>query len=128
MSLTQSDPSLVQDTPTSKVSIGNGLPESRQNLKNQPPLEDRGPRGPRERAREAAERWGSWVIKMLLQREGGLVSAFSSDSASQDSLLEDSLSAPWPPLQAIHGDPDSWIRWMSMRLSGLLRPSCHRNS
>ncbi|XP_042096642.1 serine/threonine-protein kinase LMTK2 isoform X2 [Ovis aries] len=107
VSLTQSDPSLVQDTPTSKVSIGNGLPESRQNLKNQPPLEDHGPRGPRERAREAAEALGQLGHKDAAAEEGGLVSAFSSDSASQDSLLEDSLSAPGPPSEPSTETPDS---------------------
>uniref|UniRef100_A0A8C6FPH6 Serine/threonine-protein kinase LMTK2 n=1 Tax=Moschus moschiferus TaxID=68415 RepID=A0A8C6FPH6_MOSMO len=107
LSLTQSDPSLLQDTSASKVSIGNGLPESRQNLKNQLPLEDHGLRGPRERAREAAEALGQLGCKDAATEEGGLVSALSSDSASQDSLLEDSLSAPGPSSEPSAETPDS---------------------
>ncbi|XP_027383927.1 serine/threonine-protein kinase LMTK2 isoform X2 [Bos indicus x Bos taurus] len=107
VSLAQSDPSLVQDTAASKVSIGNGLPESRQNLKNQLPLEDHGPRGPRERAREAAEVLGQLGRRDAAAEEGGLVSTLSSDSASQDSLLEDSLSAPGPASEPSVETPDS---------------------
>lgn len=107
VSLAQSDPSLVQDTAASKVSIGNGLPESRQNLENQLPLEDHGPRGPRERAREAAEVLGQLGRRDAAAEEGGLVSTLSSDSASQDSLLEDSLSAPGPASEPSVETPDS---------------------
>ncbi|XP_057551446.1 serine/threonine-protein kinase LMTK2 isoform X2 [Hippopotamus amphibius kiboko] len=105
--LTQSDSVLVHDTFASKVSIGNSLPESRQNLQNQPPLEDHRRQGLPEGALEAVEALSQLGCKDAATEEVGLVSALSSDSASQDSLLEDSLSTPIPTSEQSLETPDS---------------------
>ncbi|XP_061064175.1 serine/threonine-protein kinase LMTK2 isoform X1 [Eubalaena glacialis] len=94
--LTQSDSGLVHSTLASKVSIGNSLPELRQNLQSQPPLEDHCCRGLPESALEAVDALSQLGCKDAAAEERSLVSALSLDSASQDSLLEDSLSTPIP--------------------------------
>ncbi|XP_023976775.1 serine/threonine-protein kinase LMTK2 isoform X2 [Physeter macrocephalus] len=96
LGLTQSDSGLVHSTFASKVSIGNSLPELRQNLQSQPLLEDHCRRGLPERALEAADALSQLGRKDAATEERGLVCALSLASASQDSLLEDSLLTPIP--------------------------------
>ncbi|XP_066868455.1 serine/threonine-protein kinase LMTK2 isoform X3 [Kogia breviceps] len=94
--LTQSDSGLVHSTFASKVSTGNSLPELRQNLQSQPLLEDHCGRGLPERASGAAEAPSQLGCGDAAPGERGLLCALSLASASQDSLLEDSLLTPIP--------------------------------
>lgn len=102
----QSDSVLVDDIFASKVSIESRLPELRQNLQNQPPSED----PPSDRPLENSPGAGGASQQLGCQdaaNEGGLASALSSDSASQDSLLEDSLSTPLPTSEQSVETPNS---------------------
>jgi len=104
--LTKSDSVLVDDLFANKVSIGSNLPELRQNLQNQPLSEDHHSNSLLEKNVEAVETFSQLHCKDAT-KEGGLVSTLSSDSTSQDSLLEDSLSTPIPPTEQSVETPDS---------------------
>lgn len=103
---TQSDSMLVDDVFASKVSIGSGLPELKQNLQNQLLSEEHPGNSLLEENSEAVETLNQLSGKDAAD-EGGLVSALSSDSTSQDSLLEDSLSTPIPTSEQSVETPDS---------------------
>ncbi|XP_053782007.1 serine/threonine-protein kinase LMTK2 isoform X1 [Desmodus rotundus] len=103
---TQSDSVLGDDIFASKVSIGSSLPELTQNLQNQPLSEDHLSNSLLEKNLEAVGTLNQLNCKDAT-KEGGLVSALSLDSASQDSLLEDSLSTPIPASEQSMGTPDS---------------------
>uniref|UniRef100_A0A7N5K887 non-specific serine/threonine protein kinase n=1 Tax=Ailuropoda melanoleuca TaxID=9646 RepID=A0A7N5K887_AILME len=104
--LTKSDSVLVDDTFASKVSIGSSLPELRQNLQNQPLSEDHHSGSLLEKNVEAVETLSQLRCKDAA-KEGALVFALSSDSTSQDSLLEDSLSTPIQTSEQSVETPDS---------------------
>ncbi|KAM8952132.1 serine/threonine-protein kinase LMTK2 [Lycaon pictus] len=104
--LTKSDSVLVNDVFANKVSIGSSLPELRQNLQNQTLSEDHHSNSLLEKNVEAVETLSQLHCKDAT-KEGGLVSALSSDSTSQDSLLEDSLSTPIPTSEQSVETPDS---------------------
>ncbi|KAM8763941.1 serine/threonine-protein kinase LMTK2 isoform 2-T2 [Rhynchonycteris naso] len=100
--LTQNDSVLVDDIFTSKASMGSRLPELKQNLQSWPLSEDhRSNSGPPEKDLEAVDTLSQLTCKDAPE-EGGLVSALSSDSTSQDSLLEDI-----PPSEQALETPDS---------------------
>ncbi|XP_036280202.1 serine/threonine-protein kinase LMTK2 isoform X3 [Pipistrellus kuhlii] len=99
---TQSDPALVGDIVARKVSIESSLPELRQ--QNEPPSEDPPRNGPLEGSPAAGGALHQLSCKDAAN-EGGL--ALSSDSTSQDSLLEDSLSTPIPTSEQSAETPDS---------------------
>lgn len=101
---TQSDPALVGDVVARKGSIESSLPELRQNLQNEPPSEDPPRNGPLEGSPAAGGAPHQLSCKDAAS-EGGL--ALSSDSTSQDSLLEDSLSTPIPTSEQSAETPDS---------------------
>ncbi|EPY89042.1 serine/threonine-protein kinase LMTK2 precursor [Camelus ferus] len=105
--LSKSDAVLVSDTLASKVSVGSGLPELGPNFQDEGLSEDRRSCGLLRRDPEAAETLSQLGCKDAAAKEGGLVSTLSSDSASQDSLLEDSLSVPIPPSDQSVETPDS---------------------
>lgn len=104
--LPKSDSVLVDDVFASKVGIEKSLPELRQDSENQPLCEDHRSHSLLEKSLEAVE-----TLKQLnykdAAKETGLVSALSSDSTSQDSLLEDSLSTPIPTSEQSLETPDS---------------------
>ncbi|CAK6446373.1 unnamed protein product [Pipistrellus nathusii] len=101
---TQSDPALVGDVVARKVSRESSLPELRQNLQNEPPSGDPPRNGPLEGSPAAGGAPHQLSCKDAAN-EGGL--ALSSDSTSQDSLLEDSLSTPIPTSEQSAETPDS---------------------
>ncbi|XP_066129454.1 serine/threonine-protein kinase LMTK2 isoform X2 [Saccopteryx bilineata] len=105
--LTQNDSVFVDDIFASKASVGSRLPELRQNLQCRLPSEEhRSNSGPPEKDLEAVGTLNQLTCKDA-PKEGGSVSALSSDSTSQDSLLEDSLSVPVPPSEQSAETPDS---------------------
>lgn len=104
---TQSDAGLGGDIVAGKGSVGSSLPELTQNLRGQPLPEDH-------LSSSSLLGSSSDAVGALDQpgckhaaEAGGLVSALSSDSASQDSLLEDSLSTPVPASEQSMETPDS---------------------
>lgn len=102
---TQGDSALVDDIFAAKVSA-ESLPELRQNLQKQPPSEEH----PRDSPLEESSGAGATSHQLSCKdaaNTGGLVSALSSDSTSQDSLLEDSLSTPIPASEQSVETPDS---------------------
>ncbi|XP_039734384.1 serine/threonine-protein kinase LMTK2 isoform X5 [Pteropus medius] len=103
--LTQSDSALV-DVFASKASRESSLPESRQNLQDQPLSEDCHGNRLLEKNSEAVGTLNQLNCKEAT-KEVGSVSTLSSDSTSQDSLLEDSLSAPTPASEQSAETPDS---------------------
>ncbi|XP_062945515.1 serine/threonine-protein kinase LMTK2 isoform X1 [Cynocephalus volans] len=104
--LTKTDSVLVDDILASRVGIGSSLPELRQNLQNKPFSEDHHSNSLLEKDLEAVETLNQLNYKDAT-KEAGLVSALSSDSTSQDSLLEDSLSTPIPTSEQSVETPDS---------------------
>ncbi|XP_023591108.1 serine/threonine-protein kinase LMTK2 [Trichechus manatus latirostris] len=104
--LTKNDSVGLDDTFASSVGIGSSLPELRQNLKNQPLPEDHHSGSLLEKNLEVVETLNELNYKDV-PKEVGLVSALSSDSTSQDSLLEDSLSTPIPMSEQSVETPDS---------------------
>ncbi|KAI5257325.1 Serine/Threonine-Protein Kinase Lmtk2 [Manis pentadactyla] len=106
LKLTQTDSVVVDDIFASKVSIGNRLPEFRQNLGNQLLSEDHHSNSLLEKNLEAVETLNQLSYKDA-SKETGLASTLSSDSTSQDSLLEDSLSTPIPISEQSVETPDS---------------------
>ncbi|XP_036913717.1 serine/threonine-protein kinase LMTK2 isoform X2 [Sturnira hondurensis] len=103
---TQSSSVLGDDLSAGKGSAGSSLPELAQTLPNQPLSEDRRSHSLLEKNLEAVGTLNPLNCKDAT-KEGGLVSALSSDSASQDSLLEDSLSTPIPASEQSMETPDS---------------------
>ncbi|EAW76721.1 lemur tyrosine kinase 2 [Homo sapiens] len=104
--LTESDSVLADDILASRVSVGSSLPELGQELHNKPFSEDHHSHRRLEKNLEAVETLNQLNSKDAA-KEAGLVSALSSDSTSQDSLLEDSLSAPFPASEPSLETPDS---------------------
>ncbi|XP_035138644.1 serine/threonine-protein kinase LMTK2 isoform X3 [Callithrix jacchus] len=104
--LTKSDSVLADDILASRVSMGSNPPELGQDLHSKPLSEDHHSRCQLEKNLEAVETLNQLNSKDAA-KEVGLVSAFSSDSTSQDSLLEDSLSAPFPASELSLETPDS---------------------
>ncbi|XP_023411728.1 serine/threonine-protein kinase LMTK2 [Loxodonta africana] len=104
--LTKSDAVGLDDIFAGKVGLGGSLPELRQNLENQPLPEDHHSSSLLEKNLEAVETLSHLNYKDV-PKEVGLVSALSSDSTSQDSLLEDSLSTPIPTSEQSVETPDS---------------------
>lgn len=102
---TQRDSALVDGIFASKARGGSSLLESRQNLQDQPLPEDHGHQL-REKNSEAVGTLNRPNCKEA-PKEVGSVCTLSSDSTSQDSLLEDSLSAPTPASEQSAGTPDS---------------------
>lgn len=98
---TQSDSVLVDDIFANKVS-----PELRQNPPNEALSGDHHSNGLLEKNLEAVDTRKQRGGKDAPQ-EGGVGSAPSSDSASHDSLLEDSLSTPTPASEQSAETPDS---------------------
>lgn len=104
--LTQSDLALVDDISAGKASRGSSLPESRQNLQAQPLPEDHHGDRLLEKNSEVVGTLNKLHCKEAA-KEVGSVSTLSSDSTSQDSLLEDSLSAPIAASEQSAETPDS---------------------
>uniref|UniRef100_G1RI67 Serine/threonine-protein kinase LMTK2 n=1 Tax=Nomascus leucogenys TaxID=61853 RepID=G1RI67_NOMLE len=104
--LTESDSVLADDILASRVSVGSSLPELGQELHNKPFSGDHHSHRQLEKNLEAVETLNQLNSKDAA-KEAGLVSALSSDSTSQDSLLEDSLSAPFPASEPSLETPDS---------------------
>ncbi|XP_029805797.1 serine/threonine-protein kinase LMTK2 isoform X2 [Suricata suricatta] len=104
--LTKSDSALADDMFAKKVSTGSSVPELKQNLDNQPLSEDRHSDCVLEKTLEGVDTLSELHCKDATQ-EGGLGSALSSDSTSQDSLLEDSLSTPILASEQSMETPDS---------------------
>ncbi|XP_037363025.1 serine/threonine-protein kinase LMTK2 isoform X2 [Talpa occidentalis] len=103
---TETDSLLVDDIFASKVSIGSSLPEPRQDSQNQSLTENHSSNSLLEKNLEAVETLNHLNFKDAT-KETGLTSALSSDSTSQDSLLEDSLSTPIPTSEQSVETPDS---------------------
>lgn len=103
---TQSDSGLGADVFAGRGSVGSGPPALTQSLQGQPLSEDPRGGGLLGNGSDAAGAWTQPDCKDAAEA-GGLVSALSSDSASQDSLLEDSLSAPVPASEQSTETPDS---------------------
>ncbi|XP_004459775.2 serine/threonine-protein kinase LMTK2 [Dasypus novemcinctus] len=106
MRLTNSDSVNLDDILASRVDVGSSLPESKQNLQNKPLPKDHHSSSLQEKNLEAVETLNQLNCKDA-PKEVGLVSALSSDSTSQDSLLEDSLSTPIPASEQSVETPDS---------------------
>ncbi|KAM6156999.1 serine/threonine-protein kinase LMTK2 [Erethizon dorsatum] len=106
LKLTKRGATLVDGVLASQASTGDSLPESRQDLQNQPFSEDQYGGGLQEKNLEAVE-----TLYQLSSKDAtkdiGLTSALSSDSTSQDSLLEDSLSTAIPTSEQSVETPDS---------------------
>lgn len=99
---TQGASVLAGDAVASQVSTERSLPELRQDLQSPAPSEAR----PGDRAAEKSPAADQLRCKDAAD-DGGLVSALSSDSTSQDSLLEDSVSTPVPTSEQSAETPDS---------------------
>ncbi|XP_076996714.1 serine/threonine-protein kinase LMTK2 isoform X2 [Tamandua tetradactyla] len=105
--LTSSDSASHDDILVDRVSIGSSLPELKQNLQNKLLSKDHHSSSSlQEKNLEAVETLNQLNYKDA-PREVGLVSALSSDSTSQDSLLEDSFSTPIPASEQSVETPDS---------------------
>nr|XP_012614669.1 serine/threonine-protein kinase LMTK2 isoform X1 [Microcebus murinus] len=106
LGVTKSDSVVVDDLLPTKASIGSSPPELGQNLQNKPFSEDHHGNNLLEKNLEAVETLNQLNYKDAT-KEAGLMSALSSDSTSQDSLLEDSLSTPFPASEQSVETPDS---------------------
>ncbi|XP_027269405.1 serine/threonine-protein kinase LMTK2 isoform X4 [Cricetulus griseus] len=104
MILTKRDSILVNDSLAGQGSMGSSLPESRQDLQNQPFSEVLLSGSILERSLVAVETSNQLNYKAVPK---DAASALSSDSTSQDSLLEDSLSTPIPTSEQSVETPDS---------------------
>lgn len=105
LNLTKRDPILVNDI-TGQGSMESYLPELRQDLQNQPFPEDPLSGSLLEKNSEAVDTLNQLNYKAA-PKDTALASALSSDSTSQDSLLEDSLSTPIPTSEQSVETPDS---------------------
>ncbi|KAG8513674.1 LOW QUALITY PROTEIN: Serine/threonine-protein kinase LMTK2, partial [Galemys pyrenaicus] len=103
---TETDSLLVDDIFASKVSTGSSLPASRQDSQNQSLPENHSTNNMLEKNLAAVETLNHLNFKDAT-KEMGLTSALSSDSTSQDSLLEDSLSIAIPTSEQSVETPDS---------------------
>ncbi|XP_021481830.2 serine/threonine-protein kinase LMTK2 isoform X1 [Meriones unguiculatus] len=101
LNLTKRDPTLL----AGQGSMGS-IPESRLELQNQPFSEDLLSGNLLEKNSEAVETLNQRNCKAA-PKGSALASALSSDSTSQDSLLEDSLSTPIPTSEQSVETPDS---------------------
>ncbi|OBS60616.1 hypothetical protein A6R68_08244 [Neotoma lepida] len=106
LNLTKRDSTLVNDSLAGQGSMGSNLPESREDLQNQPFSEDLLSDSLLEKSSEAVET-SSQLNYKAAPKDVTLASALSSDSTSQDSLLEDSLSTPIPTSEQSVETPDS---------------------
>ncbi|XP_075829606.1 serine/threonine-protein kinase LMTK2 isoform X1 [Microtus pennsylvanicus] len=106
LDLTKRDSTFVNDGLTGQGSMGSSLPESRQDLQNQPFSEDLLSGSSLEKSSETVEALNEINYKAA-PKDAALASALSSDSTSQDSLLEDSLSTPIPTSEQSVETPDS---------------------
>nr|XP_027809056.1 serine/threonine-protein kinase LMTK2 [Marmota flaviventris] len=104
--LTKGDSILIDNVLASLGSTGNSLPELRQNLQNKLLSEDCHGDSLLEKNLETVETLNQLSYKDAT-KDAGLVSALSSDSTSQDSLLDDSLSTPNPTSEQSVETPDS---------------------
>ncbi|XP_046309640.1 serine/threonine-protein kinase LMTK2 isoform X2 [Marmota monax] len=104
--LTKGDSILIDNVLASRGSTGNSLPELRQNLQNKLLSEDCHGGSLLEKNLETVETLNQLSYKDAT-KDTGLVSALSSDSTSQDSLLDDSLSTPNPTSEQSVETPDS---------------------
>ncbi|XP_071461908.1 serine/threonine-protein kinase LMTK2 isoform X2 [Marmota flaviventris] len=104
--LTKGDSILIDNVLASLGSTGNSLPELRQNLQNKLLSEDCHGGSLLEKNLETVETLNQLSYKDAT-KDAGLVSALSSDSTSQDSLLDDSLSTPNPTSEQSVETPDS---------------------
>ncbi|KAM4814557.1 serine/threonine-protein kinase LMTK2 isoform X1 [Urocitellus parryii] len=104
--LTKGDSILTDNVLASRGSTGNSLPELRQNLQNKLLSEDCHGGSLLEKNLETVETLNQLSYKDAT-KDTGLVSALSSDSTSQDSLLDDSLSTPNPTSEQSVETPDS---------------------
>ncbi|XP_005397966.1 PREDICTED: serine/threonine-protein kinase LMTK2 isoform X2 [Chinchilla lanigera] len=104
--LTKRDAALVDGILASQASIRDSLPEPRQDLQSQPFSEDQHGGSFQEKNLEAVETLNQLNSKDAT-KDTGLASALSSDSTSQDSLLEDSLSTAIPTSEQSVETPDS---------------------
>lgn len=100
--------SAVVDVTSGQESTGIDLLELRQDLQNQPFAEDQEGLGGSLLGKHlrAAETLNQLSYRDA-PKDAGLASALSSDSTSQDSLLEDSLSTPIPTSEQSVETPDS---------------------
>nr|XP_048292739.1 serine/threonine-protein kinase LMTK2 isoform X1 [Myodes glareolus] len=105
LDLTKRDSIFVNDGLAGQGSMGSSLPESRQDLQNQPFSEDLSG-SLLEKSSEAVETLNQ-INSKAAPKDAALASALSSDSTSQDSLLEDSLSTPIPTSEQSVETPDS---------------------
>lgn len=105
LNLTKRDPILVNDI-TGQGSMERCLPDLRQDLQNQPFSEDPLSGSFLEKNLETVETFNQLTYKAA-PKDAALASALSSDSTSQDSLLEDSLSTPIPTSEKSVETPDS---------------------
>ncbi|XP_045675223.1 serine/threonine-protein kinase LMTK2 isoform X2 [Phyllostomus hastatus] len=103
---TQGDAGLGGDVFAGEGGVGSSLPEPTRSLQSRPLSEDRRSSGRPGNSSDAAGALDQPDCEDAA-REGGLASALSSDSASQDSLLEDSSSAPAPESEPSMETPDS---------------------
>ncbi|XP_051018939.1 serine/threonine-protein kinase LMTK2 isoform X2 [Acomys russatus] len=106
LNLTKRDPALVNDTLAGQGSVGSSVPESRQELQSQPLSEDLLSGSLLAKTSETVETLNQLNYKAA-PKDSALASALSSDSTSQDSLLEDSLSTPIPTSEQSVETPDS---------------------
>ncbi|XP_037669769.1 serine/threonine-protein kinase LMTK2 isoform X2 [Choloepus didactylus] len=104
--LTSSDSVSLDDILVSRVGIESSLPELKQNLQNKLLSKDHHSSSLQEKNLEAVETLNQLNYKDA-PKEAGLVSALSSDSTSQDSLLDDSFSTPIPASEQSVETPDS---------------------
>lgn len=104
--LTKGDSILIDNVLANRGSTGNSLPELSQNLQNKLLSEDCHGGSLLEKNLETVETLNQLSYKDAT-KDTGLVSALSSDSTSQDSLLDDSLSTPNPTSEQSVETPDS---------------------
>ncbi|KFO25321.1 serine/threonine-protein kinase LMTK2 [Fukomys damarensis] len=102
---TKRDSALLDGILAGQANTGDSLPESRQDLRNRPFTEDQHG-GSLQENLEAVETLNQLNSKDAI-KDMGLASALSSDSTSQDSLLEDSLSTAIPNSEQSVETPDS---------------------
>uniref|UniRef100_A0A8C5KFG7 Serine/threonine-protein kinase LMTK2 n=1 Tax=Jaculus jaculus TaxID=51337 RepID=A0A8C5KFG7_JACJA len=105
LNVIEKDPTLG-DGLTTRGSAQSILPDLRQELQHQPLSEDIHSDSVPEKSLEAVETLNQLSYKDAT-KDTGLTSALSSDSTSQDSLLEDSLSTPFPASEQSVETPDS---------------------
>ncbi|XP_006889693.1 PREDICTED: serine/threonine-protein kinase LMTK2 [Elephantulus edwardii] len=103
LTLTPSDTVGLSGVLPSKEGTEGGLPDLRQDSQSQPPPEDHPSGGLPLQTVQAL----SHLSHTDAPKDTGLVSALSSDSTSQDSLLEDSLSTPITTSEQSAETPDS---------------------